>query len=188
MTARKPLPDATSRQRKPGSAWRPCPETSTNEVQDRQDRYVAEGAGVSFLDNHTREQVDAPATVELVLATCDAAASMTEGVHQKAVEKFARVDKELARVELENAQLRASVGGRAHGEGRYANLLISERLGRVENAGPVGPQGRNGPRWSRRGRQGARRVSAENAGIQAGPRQPSPRGAWTNRHSPRRRS
>ena len=136
MTARKPLPDATSRQRKPlGLA--PVPGDIDEPEPSRQDRYVAE-AGVSFLDNHTREQLDAPATVELVLATCDAAASMTEGVHQKAVEKFARVDKELARVELENAQLRASVAALT---AKVDTLtFISERL-RVENAGPVGPQG-----------------------------------------------
>ena len=82
----------------------------------------------------------------------NAVTSSADTVHRRAKGLVAEVRSEIARVELENAQLRALV---AELRAKVDTLtFISERL-RIENAGPIGPVGPMG-RDGCEGRPGAR--------------------------------
>ena len=149
--ARKPLPAATSHARRPLGLSIP-PEALADEPDHGR---LGDAAGFSFLDNHTREQLDAPATVELVLATCDAAASMTEGVHQKASEGLARLRSELEALKLAH--------GKLVNENQSLRLIL-ENL-RITQRGERGVDGDRGPP----GRDGRDGVGAQGPRGEPGP-------------------
>jgi hypothetical protein len=111
-----------------------------------------DGYSFSFKDGVSPEFLDAPATVDLLYDGLNAVTSVADTVHRRAKGLVAEVRSEVARVELENAQLRALV---AELRAKVDTLtFISERL-RIENAGPIGPVGPMG-RDGCEGRPGAR--------------------------------
>jgi hypothetical protein len=113
---------------------------------------LSDGYSFSFADGVAQEVLDAPATVDLVYQLGNGLISTIDTSHQKAKQLVADVRSEVARIELENARLKATV---AELTAKVDTLtFISERL-RVENAGPIGPQGPMG-RDGYEGRPGAR--------------------------------
>jgi hypothetical protein len=97
-------------------------------------------------------------------ASLEATLDGDAAVHESAKKRDAEIRSDVARLEMENAKLRATV---AELTAKVDTLtFISERL-RVENAGPIGPQGPMG-RDGHEGRPGARGERGERG--ETGPR------------------
>ncbi len=140
--ARRPRPEAAAHARRPlGLA--PVP-GDTGEPERTE-------AGGSFLDGVGRERLDMPATMEMVYAALDGAASMTEGVHQKASEGLARLRGEIAELKLALTEARCEV----------REMRAIQEQARIASRGEAGSWGRA----AFRDRQ-ARQVSAAKGGMQ----------------------
>jgi hypothetical protein len=119
----------------------------------------AHGIVESSISRLSAEALDRPLTVRESFDALEAALEATldgdAAVHESAKKRDAEIRSDVARIELENAKLRATV---AELTAKVDTLtFISERL-RVENVGPIGPagpmgrdghDGRPGPRGER---------------------------------------
>jgi hypothetical protein len=140
------------------------PESRPEDMAEDGSVILSDGVRFSFKDGATPETLAPWVNVDLLYISMNGLISTIDVSHQKAKQMGAELRSEVARIELENARLKAAVSELT---AKVETLtFISERL-RLENKGPAGERGPMG----RDGHDGARGPRGERGAMgPAGPR------------------